>query len=232
MQQFAFPPPPTVTVPIAGDTSVFPVRRIYCVGRNYTEHAVEMGFTGREPPFFFMKPSDAALPVATGVLGSLPYPSNTSDYHYEAEVVVAIGKAGSKISAANAAAHIFGYALGLDMTRRDLQMAMRKQGRPWDIGKSFDASAPIGPIHRRSDIGDVSTGRLWLSVNGEIRQDSDISKLIWSIPEIIEHLSAYFELMPGDLVYTGTPEGVGVVWPGEVIALGADGLGEMRVRVL
>jgi fumarylpyruvate hydrolase len=233
MQQprFAVPAPAQVTLPVVNDASVFPVRRVYCVGRNYAAHAVEMGFTGREPPFFFLKPADAVVAVAAGTVGTVPYPLATADFQFEAELVVAIGRAGVRISADRALDHVFGYALGLDMTRRDLQMDMRKQGRPWEIGKAFDASAPTGPIHRAEDTGPLQSGRLTLTVDGQIRQDSDFSKLIWSVPEIIEHLSAYFELVPGDLIFTGTPEGVGPVHPGELMSVRNPTLGALEVRV-
>lgn len=228
---YVFPPPPVTSVPVRGRPERFPVHRIYCVGRNYEEHAKEMGFTGREPPFFFLKPADALVPVNDGETGTLPYPTLTQNFHHEIELVVAIGTGGAQIRAADAQRHIFGYAVGLDMTRRDLQNDMKKQGRPWDIGKGFDASAPIGPITPLEQAGDVAAADIWLQVNGADRQRSQIAKLIWSIGEIIEHLSAAWTLQPGDLIYTGTPEGVAAVSPGDLLVGSVGGLGELRVRV-
>ncbi len=228
---YAFDPGPLPAVPVAGTDTLYPVRRIYCVGRNYVEHAQEMGFTGREPPFFFAKPADAVVVVADGETGAIPYPTRTSNLHYEMELVVAIGRRGSDIPAAQAAQYIFGYALGLDMTRRDLQQELRKQGRPWELGKGYDHSAPIGPIHPIASTGEITAGHIWLDLNGERKQDSDIRKLIWNVNETIEHLSGYFELNPGDLIYSGTPEGVGAVKSGDLIVGGVDGLGELRVKV-
>ena len=227
-----FPPAPVATVPVVGRSERFPVHRIYCVGRNYEEHAKEMGFTGREPPFFFMKPADAVLPVEAGQTGQMPYPSLTGNLHHEIELVVAIGKGGRAIAAANALEHVFGYAVGLDMTRRDLQNDMKKQGRPWCIGKGFDHSAPIGPITPVAQAGDVAQAAIWLQVNGADRQRSTVAQLIWNIAETIEHLSAAWELQPGDLIYTGTPEGVGAVVRGDVLEGGVDGLGTLRVQVV
>lgn len=228
---YVFPPPPVTSVPVHGRTERFPVHRIYCVGRNYEEHAREMGFTGREPPFFFLKPADALLAVDDGETGTLPYPTLTQNFHHEIELVVAIGEGGANIPAAAAQRHVFGYAVGLDMTRRDLQNDMKKQGRPWDIGKGFDASAPIGPITPVAKAGDLATAGIWLKVNGTDRQRSQIAKLIWRIGEIIEHLSAAWTLQPGDLIYTGTPEGVAAVNRGDLLVGGVDGLGELRVKV-
>ena len=224
------PMPSVPVVPVAGG-GVFPVRRIYCVGRNYVEHAQEMGFTGREPPFFFMKPGDAVLPVAQGETGVMAYPPLTKNLHHEIELVVAIGKGGRNIVAADAAQHIYGYAVGLDMTRRDLQGEAKKQGRPWCIGKGFDQSAPIGPIHPASATGAMGRGAISLSVNGVPRQSGDLSQLIWSIGEIVEHLSAAWALAPGDLIFTGTPAGVAAVVAGDVMEGAIDGLGSLRVTV-
>jgi fumarylpyruvate hydrolase len=210
---------------------LFPVHRIYCVGRNYVDHAVEMGFTGREPPFFFMKPADAIVPVAAGETGSIEYPSLTANLHHEIELVVAIGTGGRNISAADAASHIWGYAVGLDMTRRDLQGEMKKQGRPWCIGKAFEQSAPIGPITAIAATGELLTGGISVSVNGVTRQKSDLKELIWSVNETIEHLSAAWTLQPGDLIFTGTPAGVGAVVRGDVMDGAIDGLGSLRVAV-
>jgi fumarylpyruvate hydrolase len=228
---YVFAAPPQAVVPVVGTTDLFPVHRIYCVGRNYEDHAKEMGFTGREPPFFFAKPADAVLPVAEGRIGELPYPGETASLHHEIELVVAIGARGSRVAAADASKLVWGYAVGLDMTRRDLQAEMKKQGRPWEVGKSFDAAAPISPIRPRSATGIVSSGAIWLDVNGARRQASDVSKLIWSVDETIEHLSRYFELLPGDLIFTGTPEGVGAVKAGDLLEGGVEGVGTLKLRV-
>lgn len=226
-----FPAVPQVCVPVLGRDETFPVNRIYCVGRNYEEHAKEMGFTGREPPFFFLKPGDAAVVVNAGETASIPYPSLTSNLHHEIELVVAIGTGGKNIAAADAHRHIFGYAVGLDMTRRDLQNDMKKQGRPWCIGKGFDHSAPIGVITPAALAGDVEHAEIYLQVDGKDRQRSSVAKLIWNIAETIEHLSAAWELKPGDLIYTGTPEGVGAVVAGQTMAGGVAGLQAIRVQV-
>ena len=228
---FVFPPAPAVSVPVAGTGQQFPVHRIYCVGRNYVEHAQEMGFTGREPPFFFLKPADAIVVVPAGQTGSMPYPSLTQDLHHEIELVVAIGQGGRNIKAADAMSHIFGYAVGLDMTRRDLQGEMKKQGRPWCIGKAFDHSAPIGPIVPAAQAGDVTHAEISLQVNGKDRQRSNVSKLIWNIAETIEHLSSAWELQPGDLIYSGTPEGVAAVVAGDLLVGQVAGVGELRIKV-
>ena len=228
---YVFNPPAVPSVPVHGRGERFPIHRVYCVGRNYVEHAKEMGFTGREPPFFFLKPADAIVPIAAGETGSIPYPSLTKDLHHEIELVVAIGTGGRNIKAADAHKHIYGYAIGLDMTRRDLQGEMKKQGRPWDIGKGFDQSGPIGPITPAAQAGDVSKAEIWLQVNGKDRQRSDVSKLIWNIGETIEHLSAAWELAPGDLIFSGTPEGVAAVVSGDTLVGGVGGLGELRVRI-
>ena len=228
---FTFPPSDPVTLPVVGRAEKFPVRRIYCVGRNYADHAKEMGFTGREPPFFFLKPSDAVVVVHPNSVASIPYPPLTKNLHHEIEMVVAIGKGGRNISAADAMDHIYGYAVGLDMTRRDLQLAQRDQGRPWDIGKGFDHSAPIGPITPAEQVPAIADAAIELTVNGQIRQRSTIASLIWNIAEIIEHISAAWELQPGDLIMTGTPEGVAAVVQGDVMVGYVEGLGELQVRV-
>ncbi|RCS59770.1 fumarylacetoacetate hydrolase family protein [Parvibium lacunae] len=223
---------PVVTrIPVVDSALTFPVHRIYCVGRNYAEHAKEMGFDARELPFFFTKPADAALYVAPDTLGSMPYPSQTSNLHHEIELVAAIGVGGRRIPAAQAYQHIYGFAVGLDMTRRDLQFALRDKGRPWDVAKGFDYSAPIGPITPLEKAGEMQQGRIWLNVNGQSRQQSDVSKLIWSIAETIEHLSGFFALQPGDLIFTGTPEGVAAVAPGDVLEGGIDGLGSLKLQI-
>lgn len=229
---YVFSPPAVSSVPVLGRAERFPVHRIYCVGRNYEEHAKEMGFTGREPPFFFMKPADAVVPVEAGATGQIPYPSLTQNLHHEIELVVAIGVGGSDIRATDAHRHIFGYAVGLDMTRRDLQTEMKKQGRPWCIGKAYDASAPIGPITPAASAGDIAVADLWLQVNGADRQRSNVAKLIWNIGEVIEHLSAAWTLQPGDLIYTGTPEGVAAVVSGDRMVAGIDGLGQLQLLVV
>ena len=228
---FVFQPAPVVSVPVVGSTERFPVHRIYCVGRNYEEHAKEMGFTGREPPFFFLKPADAVVVVPAGETATIAYPSLTKNLHPEIELVVAIGTGGRNILAADAGKHIFGYAVGLDMTRRDLQNDMKKQGRPWCIGKAFDHSAPIGPITPAAGAGAVAQAEISLQVNGQDRQRSQISKLIWNIGETIEHLSAAWELQSGDLIYTGTPEGVAAVVAGDTMVGAVTGLQGIRVAV-
>ena len=229
---YVFPPAPVVSVPVVGRSERFAVHRIYCVGRNYEEHAKEMGFTGREPPFFFLKPADAIVVVPTGETRSIPYPSLTANLHHEIELVVAIRTGGRNIAAADAMQHIFGYAVGLDMTRRDLQNDMKKQGRPWCIGKAFDQSAPIGPITPVAQAGDVEHAEIYIQVNGKDRQRSNVSKLIWNIAETIEHLSAAWELQPGDLIYTGTPEGVAAVVRGDTMVGAVGGLGALAVKVI
>jgi fumarylpyruvate hydrolase len=228
---YVFKPAPIASVPVLGKPERFPVHRIYCVGRNYEDHAKEMGFTGREPPFFFLKPANSLIVVNAGETGAMPYPSLTSNLHHEIELVVAIGTGGKNIKAADAHQHIYGYAVGLDMTRRDLQNEMKKQGRPWCIGKAFDHSAPIGPITPADQAGDVAKAEISLQVNGQIRQHSQVSKLIWNIAETIEHLSAAWELQPGDLIYTGTPEGVAAVVPGDVMLGAITGLASIQVAI-
>lgn len=232
---FAFPPPQTVGLHIQGSNARFPVRRVYCVGRNYAAHAREMGFDpDREPPFFFCKPGDAAsvVPVAQGEVRELPYPPQTGNYHFEAELVVAIGKPGRDIAVADAVQHIFGVAAGLDMTRRDLQIRMREQGRPWEVGKAFDYSAPIGPLRLCSDGAVFDRGALTLAVDGKLRQNSDLTHLIWSVSEVIANLSTLFALEPGDVIFTGTPEGVGAVVPGQALTVRIDGLAPLAVKIV
>ncbi|MDI9233194.1 fumarylacetoacetate hydrolase family protein [Limnohabitans lacus] len=228
---FVFDPTPVVSLPVVGQQDRFPVHRVYCVGRNYEEHAKEMGFTGREPPFFFLKPTDSLVVVDAGHTGSMPYPSVTQNLHHEIELVVAIGVGGKNISAADAVKHIYGYAVGLDMTRRDLQNEMKKQGRPWCIGKAFDASGPVGPITRKEQAGDIDRAEISLQVNGTDRQRSSVSKLIWNVAETIEHLSAAWELKAGDLIFTGTPEGVAAVVSGDLMVGQVEGLGPLSVKI-
>ena len=232
---FVVTPPAVVGLPIVGSDDLFPVRRVYCVGRNYAAHAREMGFDpDREPPFFFCKPNDNAsvVPVAEGEIASLPYPPLTENYHFEAELVVAIGKGGKNIAVADAAEHIYGYATGLDMTRRDLQFKMRDAGRPWEIGKAFDYSAPIGVIHRAAEAGDIGHAAIQLDVDGVTRQSATIDHLIWSISETIANLSTLFALAPGDLIFTGTPEGVGAVVRGQTLTGKVDGLSGIAVKLV
>ena len=229
--EFVFAPPAAVSIPVVGQAARFPVHRIYCVGRNYEDHAKEMGFTGREPPFFFMKPTDALLVVDEGQTGTMAYPSLTKNLHHEIELVVAIGTGGKNIKAADAHKHIYGYAVGLDMTRRDLQGEMKKQGRPWDIGKGFEQSAPIGPIVPVAKAGDAENAEISLQVNGVDRQRSTVSKLIWNVAETIEHLSAAWDLQPGDLIFTGTPEGVAAVVSGDTMVGQITGLPTLTVRI-
>ncbi|OHC67764.1 MAG: 5-carboxymethyl-2-hydroxymuconate isomerase [Rhodocyclales bacterium GWA2_65_20] len=219
-------------VPVAGSDSAFPVRRIYCVARNYAEHAREMGGSGREAPFFFMKPADAVLPVPLGATGQMAYPPRTADLHHEIELVAAIGLGGRNIAAAAAHRHIYGYAVGLDMTRRDLQAELKKQGRPWDLAKGFDQSAPLGAIHPATEIGHPQRGAIQLEVNGVARQRGDLADMIWSVPEIVAILSEYFELQAGDLVFTGTPAGVGPVLRGDRLVGSIAGLGELSLTIV
>ncbi|HWT72090.1 MAG TPA: fumarylacetoacetate hydrolase family protein [Oxalicibacterium sp.] len=229
---FAIPPLPSVTLPVVGSDAVFPVHRVFCVGRNYVEHAIEMGGTGREPPFFFMKPADAVLPVPYGTVVDLPYPAMTSDFQYELELVVAIGKGGENIAAADAMTHVWGYAIGLDMTRRDLQAEAKQLRRPWDTGKAFAYSAPIGPVHPADAVGATGARTIELKVNGAVRQHSTVDKLIWRIDEMIEYLSRYFTLQPGDLILTGTPAGVAAVARGDVMEGSVEGLGTLQLKVV
>ncbi len=229
---YVFEPATLTAVPVVGTQQQFPVRRIYCVGRNYAAHAREMGFSDREPPFFFCKPTDTIVNVAPGSTAQVSYPSATQDYQHEIELVVAIGKVGRDIPVEQANAHVFGYAVGLDMTRRDLQIASRDKGRPWETGKAFDQSAPIAPLHPTSSIGHPTKAAIWVQVDGQDRQRSDIDHLTWSVPEVIANLSALFELQPGDLIFTGTPEGVGKVARGQTMRGGIDGLGELSVKVI
>jgi fumarylpyruvate hydrolase len=223
---------PTV-VPIAGSNLVFPVRRIYCIGRNYAAHALEMGSDPtREPPFFFQKPTDAIQVIAPGTVTDHAYPSLTKNYHYEVELVVALKSGGTNIPIDQALDKVFGYALGLDMTRRDLQRFMGDQKKPWEIGKSFDRSAPIGPIHTVAQVGHIATGRITLAVNDVIKQDATLSHMIWGVAEQIAKLSEANELFPGDLIYSGTPENVGPVVVGDVITCKVDGLPDLSLKIV
>lgn len=234
MSNYVIPPQAIVGLPVVGEAGLFPVRRVYCVGRNYAAHAREMGFDpDREPPFFFCKPNDdqSVVVVPEGETVTIPYPGLTANYHYELELVVCIGKGGKDISVEEAPNHIYGYAVGLDMTRRDLQIKMREAGRPWEIGKAFDYSAPVGPVYPVSRVGQVNAGEIRLEVDGQVKQKSDITHLIWSVPEVIANLSTLFELQPGDLILSGTPEGVGAVKPGQAMFGEIAGLGSIRVNV-
>jgi fumarylpyruvate hydrolase len=225
---YVFPPMPPVTLPVKGSNKLFPLRRIFCVGRNYAEHAREMGADpDRELPFFFTKPADAI--VQNGA--TIPYPKATENLHYEMELVIGIGKQGEHISIEAAEDHIFGYAVGIDLTRRDLQNAAKKSGRPWDSGKAFDQSAPCSEIVPLDLVDDLKKARIWLTVNGDIKQDAHISDLIWSVPEVISILSDQFILQPGDLIYTGTPAGVGPVVTGDNLIGGVDGIGKIEIQI-
>lgn len=225
MLQFDLPQP---TVEIAGSDRRFPVRRIYCIGRNYAKHIAEMGNDPeRTPPVFFCKPADAIVPSGA----EIPYPMHTRDLHHEIELVVAVGKAGRNIPADQALSHVFGYAVGIDLTRRDLQKIAKDRGQPWDSAKAFDNSAPLSPLHPASILGHPQSGRIWLAVNDEIRQDADLDALIWSVPECLAELSTYFVLAPGDLVFTGTPEGVGPVAAGDRLRGGIEKIDEIDIRI-
>ncbi|MDQ4035999.1 MAG: fumarylacetoacetate hydrolase family protein [Chloroflexota bacterium] len=224
---YAIPPSPPVTLSIDGSDAVFPVLRVFCVGRNYAEHAVEMGYDpDRDPPFFFMKPALAVVPGG----GRLPFPPATGDLHHEIELVVALGSGGAEISAEAALDHVFGYGIGLDMTRRDLQAEAKQAGRPWDMAKGFDRSAPMGALRPADAIGHPDAGPIWLRVNGEPRQQGDLAQQIWKVPETIAYLSTLVELRAGDLIMTGTPQGVGRVVPGDVLEGHIDGVGELRIE--
>jgi fumarylpyruvate hydrolase len=224
MTDFAFPPPATPSAAISGSAQRFPIHRVYCVGRNYADHVREMGGdTEREPPVFFTKPADAVMANDAAI----PYPSRTSNLHHEIELVIAIGRRGRDIHKDRALEHVFGYAVGNDLTRRDLQAASKKSGLPWDTSKGFDCSAPLTAIRPVSQ-GQVSKGRIWLAVNGQLRQESDIAEMIWSVPEVIAELSTLFALEPGDLIFTGTPSGVGALKRGDRIEGGIDGLEVLR----
>ena len=230
---FVIDPSAIPAVPVQGEGAArFPVHRIYCVGRNYVEHAIEMGATGREAPFFFMKPADAVLPVAEGEVGRMRYPTLTASLHHEIELVVAIGRGGRDIPAAEALGHVWGYAVGLDMTRRDLQNDAKKLGRPWCTAKGFDESAPIGPLRRATDCALGSATQIALDVNSQRRQSGRLGQLIWSVAEVIEHLSKAWTLAPGDLIFTGTPAGVAAVAVGDRLSARIDGLGALEVEIV
>jgi fumarylpyruvate hydrolase len=235
MANYVFPPHQLAALHIAGTGERFPVRRVYCVGRNYAGHAREMGSDpDREPPFFFCKPGDASavVPVAPGTVAELPYPPQTSNYHFECELVVAIGAGGSDIAVADAAKHVFGYAIGLDMTRRDLQGKMKDAGRPWEIGKAFDYSAPVGELRRAADAPGVEGAAITLALDGTVKQSGSTDHMIWSVSETIANLSTLFRLEPGDLIFTGTPEGVGAVARGQSLTGSIEGLSSLSVRIV
>ena len=224
---YAIQPPPITTLPVAGTDESFPVSRVYCVGRNYAEHAVEMGGDpDREPPFFFAKPANSVVPNG----GNLPFPSATEDLHHEIELVVALGEGGSDLNASDALSLVFGYAVGLDMTRRDMQAEAKKTGRPWDMAKGFDLSAPTSAIRPVSEIGHPERGSIWLRINDELRQQGDLGQQIWKVPETIAYLSTLVELRPGDLIMTGTPKGVGPVHRGDRLVGHIDGVGDLEVE--
>ncbi|MDD9717765.1 fumarylacetoacetate hydrolase family protein [Dinoroseobacter sp. PD6] len=228
MSEYVIDTPPLVALPIAGMDALFPVRRVYCIGRNYAAHAIEMGHNpDREPPFFFQKNPNNLDPS-----GEFPYPPHTSDVHHEAEVAVMLKSGGTNIPIDEAESHIYGYALSLDMTRRDLQGEQKKMGRPWEIGKAFERSAPVGPIHRIEETGPLNEGALRLTVNGETRQEGDLNQMIWKVAEMISYLSEYFELAPGDVILSGTPSGVAAVERGDVMEISVEGLGSMSVKVV
>jgi len=228
MSKFVIETPPIASIAVAGTDAVFPVRRVYCIGRNYAAHAVEMGHDpDREPPFFFQK-----NPNNLDASGEFPYPPHTSDVHHEIELLVALKSGGANIPLDQALDHVFGYALSLDMTRRDLQGEAKKMGRPWEIGKAFERSAPVGPIHPAGDIGHPESGEIALKVNGEIRQNGDLSQMIWKVPEMISYLSEYFELASGDVILSGTPAGVAAVVTGDRMECSIKGVGSMVVKVV
>jgi fumarylpyruvate hydrolase len=231
--QYAIPVWDLPSVPVARTDQRFPVRHVYCVGRNYAEHAKEMGGdASKEPPFFFTKPADAVVPIVPPAVGRIAYPMATRNYHHELELVVAIGKSGANVAAADAQALIFGYAVGLDMTRRDLQHDMREKKRPWDIGKSFAQAAPMAPIHRVADTGPLGSGAITLLVNGERRQHGDLADMVWDVPHVLEFLSKLYRLEPGDLVFTGTPAGVGPVVVGDRLEGRIDALTPLSVEIV
>ena len=227
MTKFVFDTPAVTALPVTGEDAMFPVRRVYCIGRNYAAHAIEMGHDpDKEDPFFFQK-----NPNNLDITGEFPYPPESSDVHHEAEMLVALKSGGSDILLNDALDHVFGYGLSLDMTRRDLQGIQKKMGRPWEIGKAFERSAPCGPLHAVSEVGHPDHGRLELTVNGAVRQEADLNQMIWKVPEMISYLSRYFELAAGDVIMSGTPSGVAAVEKGDVMVLTIDGLGALEVKV-
>lgn len=224
---FVLPVPPVVSLPVAGNAARFPVRRIYCVGRNYLDHIRELGNDEKEPPIFFSKPRDAIEQDGA----TIPYAPATENYHFELELAVALHSGGLNIPEEQALDHVFGYAVALDMTRRDLQKQLTAKAAPWEVAKGFDHSAPCGAIHPVSAVGHPERGNIRLTVNGEIRQDADLAAMIWTVPQIISRLSAFFELQPGDIILTGTPAGVGPVQPGDLLVGTIEGLGALNIRI-
>ena len=225
---FVFSPAPPVFLPVVGHEAVFPVRRVYCVGRNYSEHAAEMGADTREPPFFFSKPADALVPGG----GEIVYPPLTSNLQHEVELVVALGKGGSNIATEDALDCVFGYAVGIDLTRRDLQGRAKEKGHPWDMGKGFDQSGPVSAIRTASQIGHPSSGAIWLKVNDQLQQSGDLAQMSWKVAEVVANLSNFVRLAPGDLIYTGTPAGVSTVGRGDVLSCAVEGVGELEIRIV
>lgn len=229
---FVFQPSPPVALPVAGSDALFPVRRVYCVGRNYAEHAREMGHDpDREPPFFFQKNPDNLLPAGPDGTVSFPYPPKSQDVHHEIELVVALKAGGTDIAAADAMEKVFGYGVAFDMTRRDLQAAAKKAGRPWELAKAFEHSAPCTALVEAAGVGEIGARRIWAAVDGEVRQDGSTEAMIWNIPDTIAYLSSLFELKPGDLILTGTPAGVGPVTRGQTLTGGVEGIGQLTVQV-
>lgn len=231
---FVFPPHPPAALPVAGSTGYFPVRRVYCVGRNYADHAREMGAAdqaeGREPPFFFMKPGDAVVGGNDEI--AVAYPPLTNNLHHEVELIVALGSGGTNVAVDAARELIFGYAVGLDLTRRDIQARAKEKGHPWDMGKGFDQSAVAGVIQPVALVGHPDRGRIWLAVNGDVRQEGDLAAMLWKVADIVANLSTLVRLAAGDLIYTGTPAGVGPLLPGDVLEAGVDGVGTLRARIV
>ncbi len=228
MTNYVIAKPPVVAIPVVGRDASFPVRRVYCIGRNYAAHAIEMGHDpDREPPFFFQKNPNNLDPS-----GEFPYPPHSSDVHHEMEMSVMLKSGGTNIPVEEALDHVYGYALSLDMTRRDLQGQMKKMGRPWEIGKAFERSAPVGPVHPASDVGHLDQGAVMLKVNGELRQEGDLNQMIWKVPEMISYLSEFFELAAGDVIMSGTPSGVGPVVKGDTMEMAVEGIGSMAVKVV
>ena len=225
---YVIPAPAAPSVAVKGTDNRFPVRRIFCVGRNYAAHAREMGNDDREPPFFFTKPADAVVAGDS----SVPYPSRTSNFHHEVELVVALGGGGANVAKGDASALIYGYAVGIDLTRRDLQSVFKDKGQPWDASKGFDKSAPLAAIHPRKEVGLIETGGIWLKVNGKDRQRANVAEMTWKVPEIIAELSSLFELAAGDLIFTGTPAGVGPLVRGDVVEAGIDGLTPLTIKIV
>ena len=228
MTEYVIDLPQVASLPVVGSAAMFPVRRVYCIGRNYAAHAVEMGHDpDREPPFFFQK-----NPNNLDASGEFPYPPHSNDVHHEMEMLVALKSGGTNIPLDKALDHVFGYGLSLDMTRRDLQGAQKKMGRPWEIGKAFERSGPCGPLHPVADVGHLDKGRVALTVNGDLRQEGDLNQMIWKVPEMISYLSDYFELAAGDVIMSGTPAGVAAVERGDVMEMSVEGLGSAKIKVV